>query len=81
MFSQLFTLAFVASAVVAAPAPWDGGSGSSTGTPLCCQQVENSSDPGVASLIKSLIGVDVSGLNVPVGTGCSGIAVAGGVEW
>jgi hypothetical protein len=81
MFSQLFTLAFVATLAVAAPTPNDGGSGSSTSTPLCCQDVQNSSDPGVASLIKSLVGVDVSGLNVPIGTGCSGIAVAGGVEW
>jgi hypothetical protein len=82
MFSKLFTLAFVATAVVAAPAPWDGGSGgSTTAGPQCCQWVENSSSPGVASLVESLIGVDVSSLNIPIGTGCSAIGVAGGVEW
>jgi hypothetical protein len=82
MFSKLFALAAVATAVVAAPAPWDGGSGgSTTATPQCCQSVENSSDPVTAALVKSLIGVDVSGLNIPIGTGCSAIAVAGGVEW
>jgi hypothetical protein len=82
MFSKLFTLAFVATAVVAAPAPWDGGSGgSTTAGPQCCQWVENSSDPATAALVKSLLGIDVSGLNIPIGTGCSAIAVAGGVEW
>jgi hypothetical protein len=81
MFAKLFTLAFVATLAVAAPAPNDGGSGSSTSTPLCCQQVDNSSDPWVSTLVKSLIGIDVSGLNVPIGTGCAGLSVVGGVEW
>jgi hypothetical protein len=81
MFSKIFTLAFVATAVVAAPAPWDGGSGgSTTSTPQCCQSVENSSNPLVASLVKALIGIDVSGLNIPIGQGCSGISVVGGVS-
>jgi hypothetical protein len=79
MFAKLFTLAFIATLAVAAPT--DGGSGSSTSTPQCCQQVDNSDTPWVAALVNSTIGVDVSGLNVPIGMGCSGIAVAGGVEW
>jgi hypothetical protein len=81
MFSKIFTLAFVATAVVAAPAPWDGGSGgSTTGTPQCCQTVKNSSDPAVAALVFALLGLDVSGLNIPIGQGCSGISAVGGVS-
>jgi hypothetical protein len=82
MFSKLFALAVVATLAMAAPAPNDGGSGSTTGTPQCCQSIWNAPyDPAVSSLVSKLIGVDVSTLNVPIGTGCSGIAVAGGVEW
>jgi hypothetical protein len=81
MFAKLFTLAFVASLAVAVPTPNDGGSGSTTGTPECCQDVKNSSDPATAALVKSLLGIDVSGLNVPIGTGCSGLSVVGGVQW
>jgi hypothetical protein len=83
MFAKIFTLALAgfATLAVAAPAPNGGSGGSSTSTPQCCQSVSNSSNPLVAALVKALIGVDVSGLNIPIGTGCSGIAVAGGVQW
>jgi hypothetical protein len=85
MSTKLFTLALAgfAALAAAAPAPWDGGSGggSTTGTPQCCQDVQNSSDPTTAALVKALLGIDVSGLNVPIGTGCSGLSVVGGVEW
>jgi hypothetical protein len=82
MFAKVFTLTLLATLAVAAPAPWDGGSGggSTTSTPQCCQKVENSSDPGVADVVKSLIGIDVSGLNIPIGTGCAPISVLGGVQ-
>jgi hypothetical protein len=83
MFAKLFTLAFVATLAVAAPAPNDGGSGSTTGTPLCCQSVTNSDnlDSTTVGLIKALLGIDVSGLNIPIGQGCTGLSVVGGVEW
>jgi hypothetical protein len=80
MFAKVFTLALAGFAALAAAAPTDGGSGSTTATPQCCQSVKNSSDPIVAALVKALIGVDVSGLNIPIGQGCSGISVVGGVE-
>jgi hypothetical protein len=80
MFAKVFTLALAGFAALAVAAPTDGGSGSSTGTPQCCQSVTNSSDPIVAALVKALIGVDVSGLNIPIGQGCSGISVVGGVS-
>jgi hypothetical protein len=80
MFAKVFTLALTGFATLAVAAP-NGGSGSTTGTTQCCQWVENSNTPGVAALVKALIGVNVSGLNIPIGTGCSAIAVAGGVQW
>jgi hypothetical protein len=81
MFAKLFTLAFVATLAVAAPAP-NGGSGSTTGTPLCCQSVTNSDnlDSTTVGLIKTLLGIDVSGLNIPIGQGCAGLSVVGGVS-
>jgi hypothetical protein len=59
------------------------GSGPSTSTPMCCKDVKNSSqvDTFTKTLIKTLIGVDISGLNVPIGTGCTPIAILGGVSW
>jgi hypothetical protein len=81
MFAKVFTLALAGFATLAAAAPTDGGSGSTTGTPQCCQNVENSSDPWVSSLVKAVLGIDVSGLNVPIGTGCSGLSIVGGVQW
>jgi hypothetical protein len=84
MFTKVFTLALagLATLAVAMPTPNDGGSGgSTTSTPQCCQSVKNSSDPEVCSLVESLIGLDVSGLNVPIGTGCAPISILGGVQW
>jgi hypothetical protein len=83
MFSKVFTLALAgfAALAAAAPAPNDGGSGSTTASPQCCQTVKNSSDPVVAALVKALLGIDVSGLNVPIGQGCAPLSVAGGVSW
>jgi hypothetical protein len=83
MFTKVFTLALAGftTLAVAAPAPNGGSGSSSTSTPQCCQSVTNSSNPWVASLVKALTGVNVSGLNIPIGTGCSAIAVAGGVQW
>jgi hypothetical protein len=82
MFAKLFTLAFVATLAVAAPAPNGGGSGSTTGTPECCQSVTNSAnlDSVTSALLSALLGVNVSGLNIPIGQGCSGISVVGGVS-
>jgi hypothetical protein len=50
--------------------------------PQCCQNVQNSNTvgSGVCGLIDTLIGVDVSDLNIPIGTGCTPISVLGGVS-
>jgi hypothetical protein len=80
MYAKVFTIALAGLATLTAATPTGGSGGSTTAGPQCCQNVQNSSNPWVAALVKALVGVDVSGLNVPIGTGCSGIAVAGGVQ-
>jgi hypothetical protein len=81
MFAKMFTLALVGFATLAIAAPTDGGSGgSTTSSPQCCQTVKNSSDPFTAALVKALLGLDVSGLNIPIGTGCAPFAIGGGVS-
>jgi hypothetical protein len=80
MFAKVFvaTLALIG-AVSAVPT---GGSGSTcpTSGAQCCQNVQNSSNGVVASLVKGLLGIDVSGLNVPIGTGCTPLDILGGVQ-
>jgi hypothetical protein len=53
-----------------------------TGGAQCCQDVENSSDVDswTAGIIKGLLGVDISSLNIPIGTGCTPVSVLGGVS-
>ena len=79
-FTKTFvTLALAASALAVptwtAPAP--------SSAPQCCQNVKNSNsvDDITKLLLKGLLGVDVSALNVPIGTGCTPVAVLGGVSW
>ncbi|KAJ7076585.1 fungal hydrophobin [Mycena belliarum] len=42
----------------------------------CCSSVQSSSSTAV-SAIAALLGLDLSGLNVPIGLGCSPITVIG----
>jgi hypothetical protein len=80
MFSKAFvaTLALV-SAVSALPSP---NGGSTTAGPQCCQNVTNASDLDAkdAGILAGLLGVVVSGLNVPIGTGCTPVDILGGVS-
>jgi hypothetical protein len=79
MLSKIFVTALaLVGAVSAAPT---GGSGS-TGGAQCCQNVQNSSqlDAITKGILGGLLGVVVSGLNVPIGTGCTPISVLGGVS-
>jgi hypothetical protein len=86
MFSKVIISAFALAATVSA-LPGYGESSSpsqcTTSTPQCCQNVQNSNDVGsvVTGLIKGLLGLDLSGLNVPIGTGCTPIDILGGVNW
>jgi hypothetical protein len=75
-FAPLFALAAVAAAIPT-------GTTLSTGTAQCCQNVENSSSVSSATkgLIFTLLGLDISDLNVPIGTGCAPLSILGGVSW
>ncbi|KAJ7607082.1 POH2 hydrophobin [Mycena polygramma] len=45
-------------------------------SPQCCTSVQSSSSSAV-SAVAALLGLDLSGLNVPIGLGCSPITVIG----
>jgi hypothetical protein len=79
---QIFApLVLLAAAVVAVPTGSTGGSAPAGAQ--CCQNVKNSSqiDSVTKGLIFALLGINVSDLNIPIGTGCTPIAVLGGVSW
>jgi hypothetical protein len=48
----------------------------------CCQNVENSSnvDSWTEGVLEGLLDVDISTLNIPIGTGCTPVAILGGVS-
>ncbi|KAJ7710521.1 hypothetical protein B0H17DRAFT_1027216 [Mycena rosella] len=46
----------------------------------CCSSVQSSSSSSVAA-VAALLGLDLSGLDVPVGLGCSPITVIGNNWW
>jgi hypothetical protein len=58
------------------------GAVSATGSQQCCQNVENSQhlDSTTKTALGGLLTAVLSGLNIPIGTGCTPIAVAGGVS-
>jgi hypothetical protein len=78
-FTKTFVTLALAASAFAVPT---GGSGDTSGA-QCCQNVKNSSsvDTVTAGIIKALLGIDVSALNVPIGTGCTPVAILGGVSW
>jgi hypothetical protein len=88
-FTKTFiTLACVASALAAPTLGSRGGSGGGSGGgsssgAQCCQNVSNWNDVDSATkgIIFALIGVVISDLNVPIGTGCTPIDILGGVSW
>jgi hypothetical protein len=45
-------------------------------SPQCCSSVQSSSSTAV-SAVAALLGLDLSGLNVPIGLGCSPITLIG----
>jgi hypothetical protein len=74
-FAPLLALVAVATAIPTGTSPSGGAQ--------CCQNVENSSSASSATktLVKTALGIDISDLNVPIGTGCTPLAVGGGVSW
>jgi hypothetical protein len=78
-FTKTFVTLALAASAFAVPT---GGSSGSSGA-QCCQNVTNwnSVDSDTKGLITGLLGVVISDLNVPIGTGCTPVAILGGVSW
>ncbi|KAF7360974.1 Hydrophobin 2 [Mycena sanguinolenta] len=77
MFSKLSVVAVSVLVTLAAAMP--GGYTPPVTTPTsnqCCSSVQSSSS-NVVSAVAGLLGLDLSGLNVPIGLGCSPITVLG----
>ncbi|KAJ7444357.1 hydrophobin 2 [Mycena latifolia] len=75
MFSKLSF--FVASALITlAVAIPNAPPVTPPGSNQCCSSVQSSSS-NVVSLVTGILGLDLSGLNVPIGLGCSPITVIG----
>ena len=93
----VFALALLAAATPAQPAKrWDvtttvtvtppaptqtSVSQCNTGSIHCCENTYESSSP-LASLVSSLVGLDLSGVTGVIGTQCSSLSVVGGgTQW
>ncbi|KAJ7469627.1 hypothetical protein FB451DRAFT_1400455 [Mycena latifolia] len=76
MFSKLSILATSVLITLAAAAPWDTPPVTPPTSNQCCSSVQSSSNSAV-SAVAALLGLDLSGLNVPIGLGCSPITVIG----
>ncbi|KAF7342279.1 Hydrophobin 2 [Mycena venus] len=78
MFSKLSVV--VASVLITLAAAMPNGTPPPPVTPptsnQCCSSVQSSSSSAV-SAVAALLGLDLSGLNVPIGLGCSPITVLG----
>lgn len=75
MFAKQFAiLSSLALLAVATPFP-QALSQCNTGSMQCCNSVQNSTTQGVASLA-GLLGINLQGLNIPIGLTCSGISVS-----
>ncbi|KAJ7921122.1 hydrophobin 2 [Mycena leptocephala] len=76
MFSKL-SIAFISVLVtLAAAIPTTTPPATPPTSPQCCESVVPSSS-SAASLVAAIVGLDLAGINVPVGLSCSPITVAG----
>ncbi|KAJ7128583.1 hypothetical protein C8R44DRAFT_979230 [Mycena epipterygia] len=76
MFSKLSIVATSVLITLAAAIPWTTPPVTPPTSNQCCTSVQSSSSTSVSS-VAALLGLDLSGLNVPVGLGCSPITVIG----
>ncbi|KAJ7143037.1 hypothetical protein C8R44DRAFT_866284 [Mycena epipterygia] len=76
MFSKLSIVATSALITLAAAIPWTTPPVTPPTSPQCCSSVQSSSSSSV-SAVAALLGLDLSGLNIPVGLDCSHITVVG----
>ncbi|KAJ7827439.1 fungal hydrophobin [Mycena leptocephala] len=77
MFSKLSVVVTSVLITLAAAMPWDTPPPVTPPTsPQCCNSVVSSSSTA-ASAVAALLGLDLTGLDVPVGLSCSPITVVG----
>ncbi|KAJ7128556.1 hypothetical protein C8R44DRAFT_850958 [Mycena epipterygia] len=76
MFSKLSVVVTSVFITLAAANPWTTPPVTPPTSNQCCSSVQSSSSSDV-SAIAALLGLDLSGLNVPVGLSCSPITVIG----
>ncbi|KAF7336086.1 Hydrophobin 2 [Mycena sanguinolenta] len=74
MFSKLFTTAVFIT--LAAATPWNGPPVTTPTSDQCCNSVVPSTS-SAASAVAALLGLDLTGLDVPIGLSCSPITVGG----
>ncbi|KAJ7128477.1 hypothetical protein C8R44DRAFT_732822 [Mycena epipterygia] len=76
MFSKLSIVVTSVLITLAAAMPWTTPPVTPPTSSQCCSSVQSSSSSSVAA-VAALLGLDLSGLDVPVGLGCSPITVIG----
>ncbi|KAJ7501586.1 hydrophobin 2 [Mycena galericulata] len=76
MFSKLSVVVASVLITLAAAAPWTTPPVTPPTSNQCCSSVQSSSSTA-ASTVAALLGLDLTGLNVPVGLSCSPITVVG----
>ncbi|KAJ7469620.1 fungal hydrophobin [Mycena latifolia] len=76
MFSKLSVVVTSVLITLAAAIPTTTPPVTAPSSNQCCSSVQSSSSSAV-SAVAALLGLDLSGLNVPIGLGCSPITVIG----
>ncbi|KAJ7880910.1 fungal hydrophobin [Mycena leptocephala] len=76
MFSKISVIVTSVLITLAAAMPWDTPPVTPPTSPQCCNSVVSSSSTA-ASAVAALLGLDLTGLDVPVGLSCSPITVVG----
>ncbi|KAF7344746.1 Hydrophobin 2 [Mycena venus] len=76
MFSKLSVVVTSVLITLAAAIPWNGPPVTTPSSPQCCNSVVPS-DSAAASAVAAALGLDLTGLDVPVGLSCSPITVVG----
>ncbi|KAJ6532830.1 fungal hydrophobin [Mycena vulgaris] len=76
MFSKLSVVVTSVLITLAAATPWNGPPVTPPTSPQCCTSVVSSTN-AAASAVAALLGLDLTGLSVPIGLTCSPITVGG----
>ncbi|KAJ7364713.1 fungal hydrophobin [Mycena albidolilacea] len=76
MFPKLSLVVTSVLVTLAAASPTNTPPVTPPSSPQCCSSVQSSSS-NVVSVLAALLGLDLSGLNVPIGLSCSPITVIG----